>query len=240
MTQDLHTLAGPYALNSLPRDEAHTFEEHLAACAPCRAEVAQFRDAAGRLGGAIEATLPADMRSAVMRQISMTRQDAPKVVTLAAPAVSPFRRLALPAAAAIAVIAVGLAFALGSLTGRVSDLQDREQMLQALLASSDVAVVHGSGQGALAALVASPSRGEAIVSFSNLEHAPANSVYSLWLITAGGPVPAGLFDADDAGNALTVMRGDMSDTEVIAVTIEPTGGSAQPTTVPFLILDLTA
>lgn len=240
MTQDLHNLAGAYALHALPLEEAQTFEEHLEHCAECNAELAEFRATAARLGDAVAIDPPGSMKSAVLAQITMTRQERPTVVSITSPVASRLRRFALPAAAAIAVIAIGLGFAIGSLSGRLDDLHLREQTLAAVLASADLTIVHGSGNGANASLVASADLGQAVVTFTDLASAPSGHVYELWMITADGPTPAGLFNTTADGRAMSIMTGDLLATHTIAVTIEPAGGSAAPTTVPFLALSLTA
>lgn len=240
MTQDLHTLTGPYALDALPPEEAVLFEEHLDECRTCRAEVAEFRATATRLADAVATTPPAGMRDAVLDQIAVTRQEPPKIVQLPLPAVSRLRRYAMPAAAAITVIAVGLAVALSSLTGRVSDLELREQTINAVLGSDDAQLLRSSGNGSTASAVASASRGEAVISIAGLEQAPDDMIYELWLIGANGAEPMGLFDTDANGTAVALLRGDMSAAQAIAVTVEPAGGSDVPTSAPFLRIDLMA
>ena len=39
MVDDLHLMAGPYALNSLDEVERQRFERHLASCDTCRDDV---------------------------------------------------------------------------------------------------------------------------------------------------------------------------------------------------------
>ena len=43
---DIHALSGAYAVDALDDDERTEFEQHLAVCAECRAEVASFRETA--------------------------------------------------------------------------------------------------------------------------------------------------------------------------------------------------
>ena len=46
MNDDIHSLVGAYAVDALDDAERARFEEHLATCAECRAEVASLRGAA--------------------------------------------------------------------------------------------------------------------------------------------------------------------------------------------------
>jgi anti-sigma-K factor RskA len=62
--------------------------------------------------------------------------------------------------------------------------------------------------------------------------------YQLWVIGAHGPVSAGVFETDKRGAAvLTIERiqGSVDGPPQFAVTIEPYGGVAKPTTNPILI-----
>jgi len=46
---DLHELTPAYALDALAADEAEAYEEHLAQCERCRAELAELRETAAAL-----------------------------------------------------------------------------------------------------------------------------------------------------------------------------------------------
>jgi anti-sigma-K factor RskA len=48
--EDLHELLAAYALDALDADERRAFEEHLAGCEPCRADLAQLTGTVGALG----------------------------------------------------------------------------------------------------------------------------------------------------------------------------------------------
>ena len=64
-----------------------------------------------------------------------------------------------------------------------------------------------------------------------LEPLPAGKQYELWVFAQGKPVPAGVFDADETGRAF-FESADLSAipaAQNFAVTVEPRGGTAQPT-----------
>jgi anti-sigma factor RsiW len=50
MNDDVHSLTGAYALDAVSDVERQVFEDHLAACDPCRQEVLELRITAARLG----------------------------------------------------------------------------------------------------------------------------------------------------------------------------------------------
>ena len=73
---------------------------------------------------------------------------------------------------------------------------------------------------------------------SNLPPAPDGKTYEMWIIPAGGkPVPAGLFQTESNGTAVYMQAEalDLAATGAVAVTLEPTGGSPQPTSQPILV-----
>ena len=95
---------------------------------------------------------------------------------------------------------------------------------------------------------AQPSRGRLFVSgrkgvvliASNLPMIGANKTFQLWVIPAkGNPVPSGTFRGDTNSTAVYVRPGPVqTDAAALAVTVEPAGGSPQPTTTPFLVMKL--
>jgi anti-sigma-K factor RskA len=79
--------------------------------------------------------------------------------------------------------------------------------------------------------VAVGSNGKATLSVSGLAAAPDGKTYEAWVIPAGqAPRSAGLF----SGNTSAMhLRGSVPQHAVVAVTIEPSGGSKAPTTEPI-------
>ncbi|MGI9005566.1 MAG: zf-HC2 domain-containing protein, partial [Streptosporangiaceae bacterium] len=71
---DLHALAGAFVLDAVTPGEREQFTEHLAACAQCRADVAELREAAARLGTAEALTPRPELRSAALRAARQTSQ----------------------------------------------------------------------------------------------------------------------------------------------------------------------
>jgi anti-sigma-K factor RskA len=64
---------------------------------------------------------------------------------------------------------------------------------------------------------------------------PAGQTYQLWAITGAAPVSAGLLGADPGIVAFTVA----APASALALSIEPTAGSTQPTSTPIAIGELT-
>jgi len=72
---------------------------------------------------------------------------------------------------------------------------------------------------------------EAVFLVSNLPALPAGSVYQFWLIGNDGPVGAGIFQSNAQGQGVLLVRSDspVLSFDAIGVSIEPDGGSDQPT-----------
>ena len=70
--------------------------------------------------------------------------------------------------------------------------------------------------------------GEAVMIVRNLDEAPSGKTYEAWVIGAGGPVKAGLFEGGD--QEIVLLDEPVGTGAIVAVTLEPEGGSEQPTT----------
>lgn len=84
---------------------------------------------------------------------------------------------------------------------------------------------------ALGATFYRPSSQQALFYAFGLPELPADTVYQLWYITDSGPASAGTFEVDGFGEG-EVLVADVPAGSLIdlwAVTVEPAGGSAQPT-----------
>lgn len=136
------------------------------------------------------------------------------------------------AAAAVGLIfgGVGLAntFGGGSLTQTVA--------LAQINAASDVQRAKVSMDDATATLVWSGELGKSALLVDGLGSLPADKVYELWYIGDGGAVSAGTFSAAN-GTTWRVLDGAMSAGDKVGVTVEPQGGSKQPTTDPIMVIE---
>lgn len=103
-------------------------------------------------------------------------------------------------------------------------IQDQDRVVSALL-RGDGDAMELSGNGAVAKMV--PTNGGVIFVASGLQEAPSNHTYQLWLLNDGKPESVATFDVSD-GVALVRSDFDLSAYDNAAVTIEPEGGSADP------------
>ena len=220
----LHELAAGYALDALDDDERVAFEQHLVECRQCVADVLAFRETAALLAYAEEGPeLPAALRERVLEE---ARRELPhqSVVVL-----RPRRALRLTGIAAAAAVAA--AIALGVWATSLSDPSTRSaarsRTAPAQRRSWPTRARDGYRSAQYGQVVRAPD-GEAVMIVRNLEEAPSGKTYEAWVIGPGGPVKAGLFDG---GDQEIVLLDEAVDTgEIVAVTLEPEGGSDQPTT----------
>ncbi|HZQ38623.1 MAG TPA: anti-sigma factor [Dehalococcoidia bacterium] len=138
------------------------------------------------------------------------------------------------AAAAAVLIAIGMGAWNVSLQQRLSDRNAASaRQARALTAlASAVHVVPLSGSGGLQAAFAAAPDGSGSLVLTGAHPAPPGKVYQAWFIRAGqNPVSAGVFNAD--GVAVVPLQGSAAGAQTVAVTVEPPGGSPQPTSQPI-------
>jgi anti-sigma-K factor RskA len=233
MSSDLHSLAGPYALDALTEPERARFETHLVVCSTCRAEVAEFRATAARMGAAVAQAPPPGLRARVLAEVAQTRQLPPPVPSRAPESRRPRRRQFLLAAAAAGILGAGGVAAW--VVQRAS--QSRDELL-AILAEPDSVTkkskVAGGGQ---ITVVSSKQKDAAVIILDGVPAPPADKTHQLWLINDAGARSAGTVKVAENPKDVVVQTGVTAATTV-GLTIEPDGGSEKPTTDPIAGVEL--
>ncbi|MDO7868042.1 anti-sigma factor [Nocardioides jiangxiensis] len=228
---EIHALSGAYAIDALDEHERALFERHLAECADCRAEVDSLRGAAASLAETTIATPPPALRADVLAAISTVRPLPPLPAQESGVHAGGrrFRHL-LVAAAAVAVVGTGAA-----VTHPWTD--DRVDPVQQVIAASDSDQATAKVDGAKLTVYRSASLGKAALVTDELPAAAKGKVYELWLQVDGAMVPAGLLEG--SGDQELLLTGDASKATAAGITVEPDGGSRQPTSTPIALFDLT-
>lgn len=239
LRQDLHTLAGAYALNALPEDELRRFEEHLAHCESCVQEVRGLSETAALLGAATARTPPEAMRRRVLEEVSRTRQLAPAQARLAVPRPRWWSWGGSLVLAASLVVVLALGGVVAWQQRQIAELENSEQAIAAVLAAPDIEVASGRpAEGVSATVVSSESRGDLVFSAQGLDPLSEQD-YQLWLAEPDGSVrSAGLLRVAPGGEVRPLLADGIGEAEGIAVTIEPEGGSDQPTSDPMMQMPL--
>ncbi|OEV29314.1 anti-sigma factor [Streptomyces nanshensis] len=244
---DLHMLTGAYAAHALPESEREEFERHLAACSSCDQEVRELTATAGRLGLATAAMAPPEMRDQVLRQITSVRQEAPKLTEprrLGGGTVLRTRLLrfalaaSLAAAAALGGVAAWQYQSAQDARGQATESQQQSQELAGVLAAPDAQTTRDTRlpAGATGAVVVSRQRDRAAFLVSAMHKPPSGKVYQLWYADGSRMRSAGVMEA--AGNNAVLLEGKLGRASAMGITVEPAGGSDQPTSEPLALMKL--
>jgi anti-sigma factor RsiW len=230
--------AGAYLLGAMEDSERAAYEEHLAGCPACRAEVDELAPAAEALPLSAEPVAPppalkARIMAEVEREAELLAAAGPEADRPPAPArrrLLPSLRIPrlVPAAVAAALLIVGAGIGIGitqlgsgsehTVTAKVTDPK------RAPDATADVEV---------------GSDGVTIVAHG-LPAPPPGRVYQVWLKRAGhAPEPtSALFKPSRDGTATASVPGTIEGVAQVLVTDEPDGGSRTPTRDPLLVADM--
>lgn len=240
---DLHGLTGAYAMDALDELERARFEQHLSGCEDCRAEVAELRETAALLAETVATPPPASLRDSVLAGISQVRPLPPEVpvsTPLAAPrtgkpAGGGRRWMPLLVAAALAVL-VGVG---AMIVAPWSDDEPRLTAAEQVLRAADAEHVFlDLGEAGRATVTRSKSQDRAVITTEDMVPAPEGKAYELWFQTPEDDmVPAGMMP--DSADQTVVLDGPAAEAVAVGITIEPEGGSPEPTTAPIALFDLT-
>jgi anti-sigma-K factor RskA len=245
-------LVEDYALGMLGAAERTAFEERLRTDAALRQEVAATLETLADLALSTPATLRPELKNRVMERIDATGMPSggAKVLPLVSRAPAPRLSLWLGAALAASLLLVAkLSFSLQDVRQDATAAQAAVAANRVTLAQRDSVIAQltdptaetvtlaatGTAKPVLKAYV-NRARRTMMLSAGLLDSLPAGRVYQVWFIVDGKPVPSVTFRPDSMGRALLrelpMPSGAVAAT---AITDEPAGGSAAPTTKPLFV-----
>jgi anti-sigma-K factor RskA len=252
---DLHALAGAYAMDAVPEPDRAAFERHLAGCEACRQEVRGLREATARLAAATAVQPPAAFRDATLRAAGQTRQLPPAV------AATPARWRALgvrghglrgwrprlgvvlagAVACVLAVVAVAAGISAYGMHSRLDQAQGHDHAVAVVLAAPDARMMSAPvATGGIATVVMSHREHALVFTAADLRVLPSSEGYELWLMGPAGNRPAGMISMSGSGKmAGPMVVSGLSAGDSVGLTVEPAGGSAQPTSPPVVLIALT-
>lgn len=140
----------------------------------------------------------------------------------------------LMAAAAAVMLFVGGSFFGQAFNNSAFESQQASSLAQINAADDSQRAATTTAGGQEATLVWSNKLGISAVLVDNLPALPSDEDYQLWYINGEGAVPAGTFDSSGDGTVWRVLDGTMHAGDQVGVTVEPNGGSDQPTTNPIV------
>jgi anti-sigma-K factor RskA len=244
-------LKDAYVLDALPEEERRSFEEFLAAHPERQAEIDELGAVAGLLAFSPEEhEPPPELRERIMEVVeaeAAPRRGRRGSVFAGLAGYIGARGLAFGAAA---LLLIGLLSWNLLLQGQVEDLQGQVQSSQNQVEDLQAQVrdaqnqqtqtVQLSGtwadQGADAE-VASISDERIVLVADNLPSVPEGQTCQIWVIKGDVPESGGLFQPGGTETAAPITT-PIKKGDTIAVTVEPAGGSEQPTTDPVLSAEL--
>ena len=252
---DLHTLTGVYALDAVDGAERDLFEHHLRRCRPCGNEVRGLAETATELAMAAALPPPPRVKERVLAAAAGARQLPPVVDRpgrtsrrAMSPAARQSRRARRPSwtprlAAAMAVVSLAVAVALGAVGLRTQHELDsaraQNQAIAAVLAAPDARIMtRATTDGGTATVVVSRVEGKLVFTTRGLPRLPASKVYELWLMGPPEVRRAGLLPAPTSGRTAPVLASGLAAGDSVGVTVEPAGGTSQPTTSPIVVMSL--
>lgn len=255
MTADRHG-SGSYVLHAMDSGERRDFEDELLDSEELRNEVTELTDTAVLLGLALPAIEPAPaLKQSIMARIAQLPQLAAEVDEdddendFLAP-VTPLRAgipngpvrwysrpVALVAAAAAAIVlVVGGVVGAGLVASNVATSQQASAYAAISSAPDAQRAVASVSTGGTATLVWSQSHHKSALVAKGMRSLPSGKTYELWYISQSGTVAsAGLFTPSGA-RTVSILTGRMKAGDTIGITIEPAGGSTQPTTKPIVAI----
>src|SRR5215203_3498323 len=230
-------LKDAYVLDALAEDERRSFEEFLAAHPERQAEIEELGAVARLLAFSPEEQEPSsELRERIMDVVASEaapRRERQGSLFGGLAGYLGARGLALGAAA---LLLIGLLSWNLLLQGQVDDLQGQVRNAQAQQTQTVQLSGTWTTKGADAE-VASISENRIVLVADDLPTIPKGQTCQIWVIKGDVPEPSGLFQPGGTETAAPITT-PIKKGDTIAVTIEPAGGSEQPTTDPVLSADL--
>ena len=264
-SEHFEELCAGYVLNALSAAENEEFEELMReADEDQRQTFDEMQSAANNLAFTVEKVQPsASVKKAVIKNIESgsTSDDAAAVSAVPTDSESKEKSrglsrstLAMAASFALLIITLALAYFAfdqnatineqeATITELKSENQQKDEMLSILGARTvDLVVMDGLevNPGGYGKVIWDAENQQALLQVSNLPKVPSGKAYQLWLIKNNKPVPSGLFSVQTGSKDSFFKIEQMADADkqnanAFAITLEPEGGSQQPTGAMYML-----
>ncbi|HEX6287909.1 MAG TPA: anti-sigma factor [Herpetosiphonaceae bacterium] len=247
--QHVDELIDLYALGALEPGEQVAVDEHLDECPRCRALLEEAKQLVQLFAWTPDQhDPPPALRGKVMQRVAhlqhlqgKTRRSWWERFSLPPWLRSPRLGLQLSGALLLLVALLGwrtvrLQDEIASLRGQLAEQQSLVAVLYAPgtrivpLAATDPEAPQGY-------LLFDPSRARAVLKTTALAALPQDKTYQLWLIADNQPESVGLLSVDPNGQgaAEILAQRPIGQYQAFGISVEPAGGSAQPTTTPIIL-----
>lgn len=220
-----------YALRALSEEERREMEGYLELHPELKSELEELGSLANLLAlSPVEYEPSPELRKNLMCTVESEATRDPEERASALQRLRDFlspQRLALGAAAIALVALLGWNVLL---QGEVQDLQGR-------LAERETFAMQGSGAASgTQARVIELDQSQAVLFAEDVPSISEDQTFQIWVIENGTPRSAGTFEP---GNTVAApITNSLQGAQTVAITVEPAGGSEQPTSDPVLQTDL--
>jgi anti-sigma-K factor RskA len=223
---DANEMLAAFAMNRLDRADQATVTHHLSDCRQHDAELVELRAMVGALPATVEEQNPPErLRRSLLQAFDRATSVTARVSGHGAGSRSGLfgwlgraPRPAYGLAAALAIAVIGLA-----------------AWNLSLRSASDAVTVRSIAEDGMSLRVVYLKDQQIAVLDVKMPSLGGNKAYQAWKIdNAGTPSSLGLV----AESGSFAFHADLSDARAIAISVEPPGGSAQPTTAPVLVEEL--
>ena len=228
---DYKELIPAHALSALDAADERALNEHLAQCAECRRDLAEWEATAASLALSAKPMEP----SPQVRERILTQIKSPKVLPFTKPQRNLWRSFGSIAAV---ILFAALIVSVIVLWQQNRTLRNENQFYKILTSpGSRVAELSGTNEAANAtAKLAYDQAGRAFLITNGLPSAPAGKEYQLWYIVDNKPLPGKTFAPDNNGQGMLTDQVPQAarKSAVFAITLEPAGGVSSPTGAIYL------
>ena len=256
-------LVAVYALGAVEPSEAKVVREHMNSCATCREEYRQLLPAVTAIGYSAEACADGTqgamasqlLKTRIMKAVRAEgRAKTAAVVDGAASAMRRSRPIVWPAyAVAAACILIALSTSIANISLNEEVKQSQTQVAQGSTRAISLLRSLQQQRTMLADLVAGDSvrypvaNGQVIrhgnrlyIALSSAPMPPKGKVYQAWTLHSGAKTmtPSVTFMPNRHGVAVISLPVNASMLAAVAVSVEPEGGSKQPTSKPAFVVTL--
>lgn len=260
MDKRIEELLPFYALGALTDEEGEIVEAYLREHPEARRQLEEMGSAASVLPYGLASVEPLPhVKDALMKRVEANvevRERASKRKQAESPRerrwAALFSAFSLGVASVAVIWAVALNIQLTRLQREVSLLGEAlaaqtnalEQINAKLPDTSPAVTVSLNGTEAQprahGQLIADPNSQSAVLVIAGLSKLETGKTYQVWLIDADGPVSAGLLAVDANGQGVLIVTTDLtiSEFDALGISIEPDGGSKQPTGEIVVLSDL--
>jgi len=229
-----------YAIGALDADDIAALEAHLKTCDSCRTELAEYR----QLSESLLTAVPPKQPPARLRKQLQNRLPSAQKKTRPAWNWS-FNQMAVGAALILLltmnVYSIGQLLSLQSTQTQLSRQIRIGQTVMSMLSYPTTERLAINSDNVVGSLLLDRDRNIVALIVWNMPELPESETYQIWLIDAQDQrVSAGLFQADSGLSYTTQIvfpKQNLSGFTGVGVTVEPAGGSDQPTGERILKVD---